>query len=538
MWAIRMLSGSHAGQVFPLKEGRTLIGRGPSCQIRFNDMDVSKEHAHILVENDRLSVVDNQSRNGTFVNGILVNKASLKRGDKISFNQTMCDVIQLPTPQARKASVVPVGGMNIPNPGMQGYGMAPQPMMPPGGYSGVGGVVPNMGMGEAPPPSQNEDGFLKRYFEEVLMPGVYHLAQVMEFKLVIGLFMLIFAVGVTALSTIPMIAISSDSIQIESRRRALTIARNLANVNQQALLKEMDSALSTQTADLEEGVSQSYIIRQSDGSVIAPATKAGMVPSLPFIETARREQKELVQQIDSSHVAVAVPLSAFNPDTATYTIKAFAVVVYDMGALAVDDGRTLSLFFQTLIIAIALGFVLYYLFYRFIEHPVAELNKQIDNILKGNGDSTADINIDFPQFQNLVSNVNTILTRLSSGDGGGGSMGGNKDLEVLNIVRLVGYAGIAITADYNILGLNAAAEHLLGVSESQLRNQPLTMVPDQALQKSLYDLMEHASRDTAMPSKNELEFGGENTEINCQAMTDKGKVTHYLVTIIPMGGVG
>jgi signal transduction histidine kinase len=209
-----------------------------------------------------------------------------------------------------------------------------------------------------------------------------------------------------------------------------------------------------------------------------------------------------------------------------------------MGSLAVDDGRTLSLFFQTLLIAIALGFVLYYLFYRFVEHPVADLNKQIDNILKGNAEPTATVDIDFPVFQNLVSNVNTILARLSSGDGGGGSMGGNKDLEVLNIIRLVGYAGMAISADYNILGLNHAAEHLLGLTENQLRNQPLSLIPDQALQKSLYDLMEHASRDTAVPSKNELEFGGENTEINCQAITDKGKVSHYLVTIIPMGGVG
>lgn len=549
MWAIRMLSGQHAGQVFPLKDGRTLVGRGANCQIRFNDMNVSKEHAVIFIENERLTVVDNQSRNGTYVNGIMINRAPLRKGDKVSFNQTMCDVIQLPSPKDRalapagnRAPAVNGGGV----PAIGGNGMQypaqgmpyPAPAMPfP--QQGLPGIpMPNTTGEPVGQDTSSQDGFFKRYFEEVLMPGVYQLGQVMEYKLVIGLFMLLFAVMVTALSTIPMLAITSDSIQLESRRRALTIARNLAHLNQQALLKEMESALSTQTADVEEGVSQALIVRQSDGSVIAPATKAGSIPAIPFIETARREQKELVEQIDSSHVAVAVPLSAFSPETATYTVKAYAIVIYDMGALAVDDGRTLSLFFQTLLIALVLGYVLYYLFNRFVEYPMQELNKQLDGILKNNGEVATAIDLDFPLLQNLISNVNTLLARLANPENGSGGSAVNKDIEILNILRLVGYAGIAISSDHNIIGINHAGEHLLGISESQLRNQPVTLIPDQALQKSLFDLMEHASRDPAIPSKNELDFAGENTELNCQAITEKGRVSHYIVTIIPMGGVG
>ncbi len=48
--------------------------------------------------------------------------------------------------------------------------------------------------------------------------------------------------------------------------------------------------------------------------------------------------------------------------------------------------------------------------------------------------------------------------------------------------------------------------------------------------------MEHAFRDPAIPSRNELEFGGVNTEINCQAITEKGQTKYYLVTIIPLEG--
>lgn len=535
MWAIRMLSGSHAGQVFPLKDGRNLVGRGTNCQIRFEDRDVSKEHALILLENDRLTLVDNQSTNGTYVNGIMVNRTSLKRGDKVSFNQTMCDVIQLPTSQSRQSVVTTSLAHKIaPNQGLQSYA-SQGPLALPTQTPHPDLIHQNPSSLGSPEP---DSGFLKRYFEEVFMPGIYNLGKMMEFKLVIGLFMFIYAVLVTALSTIPMLAITSESIQIESRRRALTIARNLANVNQQALLKEMDAALSTQTAELEEGVSQALIVRQADGSVIAPATKAGTIPAVPFIETARREQKELIQQIDSSHVAVAVPLSAFSPETATYSVKALAIVVYDMGTLAVDDGRTLSLFFQTLLLALALGFVLYYLFQRFVEYPVANLNQQLDLALKHKGENTVSFDFEFPLFQDLVSKVNTLLTRLANPENQAHGMSGNKDLEVISIVRLVGYASLALSSDFNIIGINQAAEHLLGLADAQLRNQPITLIPDQALQKSLYDLIEHATRDPHNPSKNELEFGGENTEINCQAVTERGKISHFIITIIPMGGVG
>lgn len=542
MWAIRMLSGNHAGQIYPLKEGTNLIGRGNHCNIRFDESNISKEHALILFENQNLTLVDNQSRNGTFVNGVMINKTNLKRGDKISFNQTLCDVIQLPVRNQKNLNLVPSPqGANKPlglHQNSHALGV-PQEYLPPAGLGQVSYPFAHSTPteSEANFKSSSHSNFFIRYFEEVLMPGVYHLGQIMEYKIVIGLFMVIYAFLVTSLSTIPMIAITSDSIQLESRRRALTIARNLANLNQQALLKEMETALSTQTADLEEGVSQAYIIRQSDGSVIAPATKAGTIPSLPFIEMARREQKELIKQIDSSHVAVAVPLSAFNPETSTYTIKAFAIVIYDMGALAVDDGRTLSLFFQTLLIALLLGFVLYYLFYRFVEHPIAETNKQLDLLLKKKADSVLNIKIEFPIFQSLISNINTLLTRVTEQDHSPSDFGNNtKEFEISNITKMVGYACLSISSDLLIIAINSAAEELLGINENQLRNQPIALIPDQALQKSLHDLMEHANQNTASPSRNELEFSGSNTEINCQAITERGKVKYYLITIIPLEG--
>ncbi len=59
---------THEGQRILLEEGETLIGRGLSCDIRFNDPAVSRQHLRIVVMDGRAAVV-NLSSGGATVNG-------------------------------------------------------------------------------------------------------------------------------------------------------------------------------------------------------------------------------------------------------------------------------------------------------------------------------------------------------------------------------------------------------------------------------------------------------------------------------------
>jgi hypothetical protein len=58
----------HEGQRILLPEGETLIGRGLSCRVRFNDPTVSREHLRLTVSEGR-AVVENVSSTGTLING-------------------------------------------------------------------------------------------------------------------------------------------------------------------------------------------------------------------------------------------------------------------------------------------------------------------------------------------------------------------------------------------------------------------------------------------------------------------------------------
>ena len=78
-WMIKVVSGPNNGAEFSIKEGQTyLVGKDPdTCDILFQDLSVSRQHAKILCSKDgTVSVEDLGSRNGTLLNGSLVEQTA------------------------------------------------------------------------------------------------------------------------------------------------------------------------------------------------------------------------------------------------------------------------------------------------------------------------------------------------------------------------------------------------------------------------------------------------------------------------------
>ncbi|WP_145114991.1 sigma 54-interacting transcriptional regulator [Botrimarina mediterranea] len=86
---LTVLSGPRMGTRFPLApRGDTLLGRGGACQVALPDPICSRVHARIVAEEERWVVADNKSRNGTYVNGQKVGKATLGDGHVIRIGTT------------------------------------------------------------------------------------------------------------------------------------------------------------------------------------------------------------------------------------------------------------------------------------------------------------------------------------------------------------------------------------------------------------------------------------------------------------------
>jgi hypothetical protein len=78
-----VLAGVSAGEMFKLQKDRTVVGRGPTVGVRLNDEGVSREHCAFVRDGEKMIVEDTGSTNGTFCNGIKIDRRELVDGDKI-----------------------------------------------------------------------------------------------------------------------------------------------------------------------------------------------------------------------------------------------------------------------------------------------------------------------------------------------------------------------------------------------------------------------------------------------------------------------
>jgi len=77
-----------AGKRYPLKKGRTVIGRGSDADITLDDTGTSRRHIEILWDGTRGQVNDLGSTNGSKLNGQPVTQAVLQPDSVIEIGRT------------------------------------------------------------------------------------------------------------------------------------------------------------------------------------------------------------------------------------------------------------------------------------------------------------------------------------------------------------------------------------------------------------------------------------------------------------------
>ena len=83
-------NGTLAGRTYELRSGFLTIGRGENCSIRFDpriERIASKQHAFVEARSDGFYLTDNNSLNGTYVNGQRVERVRISSGDRVQFGR-------------------------------------------------------------------------------------------------------------------------------------------------------------------------------------------------------------------------------------------------------------------------------------------------------------------------------------------------------------------------------------------------------------------------------------------------------------------
>ena len=84
-----IVGGPDRGRYFQIEEGQTLvIGRSQTSDTQINDPRVSRVHCRVVVDGGTITLLDNDSASGTFINGNKVSRQELNTGDTFSVGDT------------------------------------------------------------------------------------------------------------------------------------------------------------------------------------------------------------------------------------------------------------------------------------------------------------------------------------------------------------------------------------------------------------------------------------------------------------------
>ncbi len=555
MWAIKFLNGPLEGQVISLKNGKNSIGRVKGCDIELSHNGISKSHAQIFITDNKVILSDSQSSNGTYLNGVRVQNKRISPGDKVQFHNIFAELIKLP----KHALIADISADSSNINSQANLALIQNSLESPMNVSmdssmeiANENMSSNVGMdsqqSQKPQTSKKTwDTYFNSandYIDQVAFPWIYKLIEHIKLKYIILIFISCSIFLTTILSMIPVQKINSEHIIGESRRRALTIAHNLASINRKQILEEMDVSISTRVAEMESGVVGAFIIDSKSSRVLAPIHQSGKPLNLPFAQKARLKEKDFVARLKNNRIGASVPITAFNSETGLQTTKAHAIIIYKIDQLAFDSDRLLGLFMQILVIALIFGGLLFVLLYKIIEYPIKTINKGMDASLR-EGTYHIDFNYNFLPLQLLVSNVNSILSRISQeqnnvqddfSDNHDFANGNHKTEEAKNLVNIIGWAALAVDSETGaIIAANENLNELLSVDNMT----PLTIlanIEDKGIRGGIESIIQNLNESQTILNQQITSDTEELYEITAQSIFSNGRASYIIITLISQTG--
>jgi DNA-binding NtrC family response regulator len=92
---VTVVSGPDAGATFRIEDiahRRVLLGQSPACDVRLTDRSVSRRHAALELDGQKLRVLDLGSKNGTVMAGLEVKEVCFRPGTELTLGHTVLRV--------------------------------------------------------------------------------------------------------------------------------------------------------------------------------------------------------------------------------------------------------------------------------------------------------------------------------------------------------------------------------------------------------------------------------------------------------------
>ena len=528
MHRLVIVAGPNRGSAFQLTEGENTIGRQMDNHIVLTSSKVSKRHCALLVTTQEVILRDEGSTNGTFVNGALARRQTMKPGDKLGVGEFVLELVrsgvpaQISTGQTGSYSnpldmgIMPsnpfdltggAGALSLP-------GASPAPLR-----SGPANLQEARFDDLAPKQDLPEDlpGKLKFLFEGKIMPTFYGMLMKSELgNILAGLLGVTLLISVFA-SVMPMENMAEQGIQREAKIRGTVLAREIADRYAPHFVNHSESQIDFSLLSQEESIKIVALLNM-DLNIVAPQSRLGQLFSVggeaAFARKMVKEYREGREKgggmfLDANTYVHVEPIKAADPRTYANEVVALALVSIDFSRNMVSAGGLEIAYGSAIIYTALIGLLFYFILLRLTQKPYEVMNDDLDQVLRG---EIPKVTKEFKvgTLEKLWDNVNAAVQRMGKGEPSGdeGSVMWDQEFAPWIAITETGQMGlIGFDANLVMVTVNAFFSDLSGIRSDSV-GQTLGQVGDQAMNSLVTEMKSSAERSGTRTATDKFEFQG------------------------------
>lgn len=400
-----------------LTEGSYKIGRAGDCDIVLESSKVSKHHALLVIRGERAAIVDTDSSNGVFVNGILVKKQLLKSSDTIGIGE-----FQIRKPQLKKLKkelevFSTSGGLALDKKAEEQLFKQSQEI-----------EVPDLPSVPAAEISAGEK--LISFVDTKLLIPFYEIVRVTDYRYLAAVILVLSIGAASIFSVTPVLAWGNEIVKKEALKRGHTIIKQLVRENYRILSKSKDfSMLTTAAAESEKDMLEVYLVDTKTKSVLAPSKYLSKSLNDPYVlialeDLAESNSGEITKNRGDGTFVLAQSIPYYSTvesiseeegeDTESNVPLVVVVGYFKIPKTVVGVYEPLAV---SGLISLLLALLAFFFIYKMISHPISRLNEQLDAVLKGD-DVQLSCVAKFKELETLTTVINFAVSRMKSASGG------------------------------------------------------------------------------------------------------------------------
>ncbi len=518
MYKLVVVGGKARGQEFILKPGDNSLGRDSSCDIQFPIEGVSKKHLTVTITDDVVYVQDMGSANGTFLNGKIIKRATVKNGDKIGLPNAVMQLVQV---QEKKVVIK----RKISNQREREES------------------TEDLLKGGSPPDSLVGKVFW--LFKYKFMPSLHGINQEYEWRVMLAIFTTAFALITITLTIFPVLQDSKEVLVNEIANRGAHYAEEIGRMNAVALEQKNLERIDTTFLDSEEGV-VSYELFDLEGRIVRPITRLNEYTNDPFSVQTRewfavnKNSKVKKQLLENSQIGIGKIILAYNTKSGNPEPVGLIAIRFAPRTLAVEASKSSKLYFESLITSFLVAIVFFGIIYYLTLKPIEEIRFQTEEALRGKR-RNVESKLLFEELNPVRNAVNTTLQRIRELQRDESEIDPNDiegdDSYVNTLVEfMLGAQGpvIVLNSSKNLIKLNTEAEDVCGIRLSMSEGMNiLDITKERGFAATLIELADNSANNSGTSQKGHYELQGKQYDIFVTSLLGKdGFAKGFYITFV------